>query len=221
VPFAGHPTIGTGNYLLNHLEADIETLITKAGPIPISTSQAGGVQAEIPFAFHVHQNTAYSVLNGEQNPIVSIVKGMSFILVKVPSLDVLAEADLNVVGKGNVNGYTYDTSCLDASWNVGLCCTMYYCFRGISATGQRKYRTRMFGTREDPGTGSASSGLATFLALKEGGEGREASFAFEQGVEMGKKNEIAVVVETDGLGEIKKVLLSGQAVKVMEGSLEL
>lgn len=116
-----------------------------------------------------------------------------------------------------MNGHTYDTQRLDEGWKVGLVATLYYCYQGKDEYGREKYRTRHSGTREDPGTGSASSGLACFLALK----GKETSFAFQQGVEMGRPNDISVKVMKNQEGVVEKVVLSGQAVKVMEGELEI
>ena len=82
----------------------------------------------------------------------------------------------------------------------------------------------MFGSREDPGTGSASSALGCWLALQEEkGAGKGPfRYAFTQGVEMGKTNDISVEVTRDEAGTgIKKVVLSGPAVEVMEGTLEV
>lgn len=95
---------------------------------------------------------------------------------------------------------------------------MYFVSLGIDTLGRAKYRTRMFGSREDPGTGSASCGLACYLTEGKG-EGR---FVFEQGVEMGRRNVISVdVTRGEGGGGVEKVVLGGEAVVVMEGSLEV
>ncbi|KAE8446736.1 hypothetical protein EG329_011641 [Mollisiaceae sp. DMI_Dod_QoI] len=228
VPFAGHPTIGTAFYLLSTTSQPVSTLITKAGPIPISLSPTTGeVSAEIPHNFHVHSKTYSSPLNEQQNPVASIVKGMSFIYVQLPDLEMLAQAKENL----NVRefGTTYDAEALDEGWKEGLVGTMYFVERGVDAWGRKRFRTRMWGSREDPGTGSASSGLGCWLAALEakgkGGNGKWA-FVFEQGVEMGRRNEIVVEVEgreeENGEGfEVAKVVLSGKAVKVMEGTLEI
>jgi PhzF family phenazine biosynthesis protein len=203
--------------LLKVLKQDIAQVITKAGPIPIAVdSETGDVKAEIPFNFHIHARTVPCVLNeGVSNQVASIVNGMTFIYVELPSLSALSSAkDL-----GNLNRETYDPSALDEGWKNGLVGTMYFVAQGEDEFGRKKYRTRMFGTREDPGTGSASSGLACLLSEREGGAGTY-RYAFEQGVEMGRRNEIAVEVKR-GEKETEKVLLSGTAVVVMEGSLEM
>jgi PhzF family phenazine biosynthesis protein len=93
---------------------------------------------------------------------------------------------------------------------------MYFVFLGTDELGRRKYRTRMFGTREDPGTGSASSALGCFLIAKGGSR-----FVFEQGVEMGRRNVIEVDVVRGEEGTVERVVLGGAAVEVMEGRLEV
>jgi len=150
---------------------------------------------------------------------------MSFIFVPLPDLETLAKATVNLhAEKYSTAGGTYDPSPLDDGWQVGLVCTMYLVAQGEDEFGRKKYRTRMFGTREDPGTGSASSALGCYLALQEPKEIGKGPFryAFTQGVEMGRPNEIAVEVTRGEGGEgIEEVLLSGAAVKVMEGTLEV
>ncbi|KAF7943083.1 hypothetical protein EAE96_011026 [Botrytis aclada] len=224
IPFAGHPTIGTTFFVLNYLGLrSVEALITKAGRIPISLDGDGKVaRANIPHNVHIHEKT-YPFRNfdtGEvtQCPVVSIVNGMAFVLVNLPSLEHLARA----VEIKNLNPSSYDTESLDDGWRNGLCATMYYVHVGEDQ-GRKRYRTRMFESEEDSGTGSASCALACYLTRKAEGEGaKEMKFRFEQGVEMGKRNEIFVDVETKEDGrEIEKVVLSGEAVKVMEGTLEV
>lgn len=223
VPFAGHPTIGSSHYLLNELGENPEAVITKAGRIPIERDEATKeVKAVIPQAFHIHKVTFTSELTPKSAETTSIVNGMSFIFVPLPDLETLAKADknLNVVKYGT----TYNPVALDEGWQNGLVGTMYLVAQGTDEFGRKKYRTRMFGSREDPGTGSASSALGCYLALqepKEAGKG-PFKFAFTQGVEMGRKNDIAVEVTRgeNGVG-IEKVVLGGAAVKVMEGTLEV
>lgn len=201
----------------------MDTLVTKAGPIPIEKDEkTGEVKAVIPQDFHVHAKTYASPLTRKSHPVASIVNGMSFVYVELPDLDTLAKAreNLNVIEFGT----TYDPSALDEGWQNGLVGTMYYVPQGTDEFGRKKYRTRMWGSREDPGTGSASSGLGCFLAGVEGKEGGEGpfKFVFEQGVEMRRRNEIAVEVTRGENGEgVQRVLLSGAAVTVMEGMLEV
>jgi PhzF family phenazine biosynthesis protein len=218
VPFAGHPTIGSASYILNHLgQQNTTALLTKAGRIPIEKDvRTGEVKAVIPHAFHLHAVTFQCPLVQEPAETASIVNGMSFILVPLPDLPTLAQA------RANLQDNTYDPSPLDEGWRNGILATMYFVPQGEDAFGRKKYRTRMFGSREDPGTGSASCALGCYLAGKEPAEKNQGPFrfVFEQGVEMGRRNEIAVeVVRGEGGVGIEKVVLSGAAVEVMEGTL--
>jgi PhzF family phenazine biosynthesis protein len=82
----------------------------------------------------------------------------------------------------------------------------------------------MWGSREDPGTGSASSALCAYLSLLEESTKGKGPFEYHlvQGVEMGRRCDIFVTVtRTEDGTKIEKVELSGQAVKVMEGVIDI
>lgn len=236
VPFAGHPTIGTAYYLLSSSISSLgwkekgkrqspEALLTKSGRIPIE-KMVGKVGAFIPHNVHIHSATFPSSLTASPSPIVSIVKGMTFILVRLPSVEVLGTM------KGSLWERTYEVGeLLDEGWKEGIICTYFYVVLesdGDDGKGKREkleLRTRMFGSREDPATGSAASALTCWLSLQKGeraGEGIEELFEYviTQGVEMGKKSVIGVEVTRTGDGKgIEKVLLTGSAVEVMKGNL--
>jgi predicted PhzF superfamily epimerase YddE/YHI9 len=102
---------------------------------------------------------------------------------------------------------------------------MYFVADGEDENGAKKYRTRMMvdGT-EDAGTGSASCALGCWLASRENAGIRKGPFkyAFMQGVEMGRRNYIAVeVVKNDEGSQIQTVALIWTAVTAMEGSIEV
>jgi PhzF family phenazine biosynthesis protein len=216
IPFAGHPTIGSAWYILQYQQKSVQALQTKAGRIPIALSD-GLVRAAIPHNIHIHARTFTSSLNDEANPIVSIVKGMSFILARLPNLEALAKA------KSSLYEDTYNPDILDKDWKEGLVGTLFYAPQGMDAYGHRTFRTRMHAGLEDPATGSASSALGAYLALNEPAEKGNGPFRYvlTQGVEMGKKSDIVVDVTRGGPGAIDSIFLSGTAVKVMEGSLEI
>ncbi len=216
IPFAGHPTIGSAWYILHLQQKNVDALQTKAGRIPISLHD-GLVRAAIPHSIHIHARTFTSSLNEDANPIVSIVKGMSFILARLPDLEALAKA------KGTLYEDTYNPEILDEGWKDGLVGTLFYAPQGIDSSGNRAFRTRMHGSREDPATGSASSALGAYLALNEPKEKGSGPFKYvlTQGVEMGKKSDIVVEVTRAGPGAIESIFLSGTAVMVMQGSLEI
>ena len=198
----------------------MDTLITKAGKIPISVSPGipgGLVRASIPHNFHVHTVTLPhpAPIHVRECPTVSIVLGMTFILVPMPSVDSLASLTASLMP----NGVEYDSSMLDSAWQKGFVGTFYYAPVGQDGT----YRTRMFGEREDAATGSASCALACYLATMSMSQGSEPlSLEMIQGVEMGRESRIFVEVTRNIQGDgVKEVVLVGPAVKVMEGTLEV
>jgi PhzF family phenazine biosynthesis protein len=246
LPFAGHPTIGTACYVLNGLGIGPEptgTFITKAGRISISKEPSqvrgewGRVEADIPHDVHIHRHTLgdlKSPIYGlSKNPalaeaekaasLVSIVKGMTFLLVELDSLETLAEVE--VVGDEVSFHGLLDHG---EGWDQGFVARYYYVIEkdhrisrhGTSEDQVRRVRTRMVeSTMEDPATGSAACALGSYLALREN---RTTKFEITQGVEMGRRSVIGVeVVVRRERRRIESVRLSGSAVLVMEGTLRV
>ncbi|KAM6505400.1 hypothetical protein FSOLCH5_014620 [Fusarium solani] len=104
IPFAGHPTVGTAVSLLDE---GVETLVTKAGPIPITQSEGYPrfASASIPHNVHLHAkhlcdlSLSASELSSNAQireielnaPIFSVVNGVIFIFIELPSLELLTE----------------------------------------------------------------------------------------------------------------------------------
>ncbi|KAI2830385.1 hypothetical protein CBS147320_11012 [Aspergillus niger] len=222
IPFAGHPTIGTATYIFQNypgaVSKSLKNLVTKAGHIPISQDmETGLVGAGLPIDFHMHQERipASSPLVSGPSPAVSIAKGLSFVLAELRDVKSLQSVS------GGLLEDCVNPTMLDDGWNVGLIGTKYFVDLGKDEQGCRQLRTRMFVSWEDPGTGSASTALACFLALREPTEG-SGPFHYHiiQGVEMGRRNDIYVRVSRtkDGTG-LGEVLLQGAAVLVGEGRI--
>lgn len=234
LPFAGRPTIGSICYILGGQQSvaggkSSTTLITKAGRIAV-TYDAGSriAEAEIPHNVHIHSgNVTKEVIKGVQPdvipsevehdmdasfPIVSIVKGMTFALIKLPSVDALRSLK---------TGGEIPQVELDDGWDSGFVAPYFYVLLGDATDGVR-LRTRMIepGCGEDPATGSAACTLASFLALQAGGARKTLRYSIEQGVEMGRRSAIGVKVTLDATGKaVGEVVLSGSAVPVMQGML--
>lgn len=234
--FAGHPTIGTAIHVASHA-ADypgIKQLTTLAGDIPFThSSTTGRVSVNVPHSFHIHKNrlphplpSSSSNSSGSDTvPLVSIVKGMAFNLVPLADLTALGLPTKGLLPVEEC----YKAAHLDkgSGWDVGYTGTFYYTDLGVDSEGDenvRGLRTRSIGSREDPGTGSASCALCCYLAVvaRQAGAPREQKFHLTQGVEMGRRCEIYVNVVTTSEGRgIENVELGGTAVPVMEGVLTI
>jgi PhzF family phenazine biosynthesis protein len=235
LPFAGHPTIGAAAYVLwlsGEKRWDVGTFVTKAGRIAISLNGDGdGVKADIPHNVRVHKHTLGDLsqetlgLSNERQlreaelkaPIVSIVKGMTFLLVELNSLEAL--------GRVRLQGQSIDFhGVLDKEdgWGESFVAKYYFVVLDGEKRGEEvvRVRTRMLEVgMEDPATGSAASALSCYLSLREG---RSRRYEVTQGVEMGRRSGIGVQVELDrDRKRVQSVRLSGCAVVVMEGNLRI
>lgn len=223
--FAGHPTIGTAIYVAKNVAwyPGVKKIKTVAGLIPFEyVEPSGRATVSLPHDVYTHQKRMmHPIEKTESVPIVSIVKGMAFGLCRIPDLEALS----HIKGPLIPSETRYERTLLDAGsgWDIGCTGTFYYVDLGQDPEDDnvRLFRTRSIPQHEDPGTGSASAALCCHLALTGGAKGT-ARFHLVQGVEMGRRCDIFVdvIMTVDGEG-IADVKLSGQAVEVMEGSLNV
>ena len=167
-------------------------------------------------------------------PVVSIVKGMTFVLVD------LTEAPELLAGLEKGEAPSVE---LDEGWSPSFVGAFYYTkSKTTTQAGEQQIhniRARMICQGvEDPGTGSASCSLAAYLSLtRQVGEGLEQQvsglrlddklehhiFAIEQGVEMGRQCQIAVEVDlkrdTHGKPAVANIILSGRANAFLAGQI--
>lgn len=239
LPFAGHPTIGTAAHLYGQ---GVTTLIAKAGRIEIEKTGGDALRARIPFDARLHQrrlplpasvsSTTDDVLqreiaSAEQGaPLFSIVNGMAFALVELPSLEHLSAVQLGVAGELPVE-------LLDEGWRGGWSTRRYYYVvlksKREEADDQATYRlrTRMVKTTpamEDPATGSAACALGSYLSLHKS-SAQAVAFEITQGVEMGRESKILIDtrIEQDagGTRRLRTVHLGGTAVQVASGTIAM
>jgi PhzF family phenazine biosynthesis protein len=146
--------------------------------------------------------------------IVSIVKGMTFVLVELESEEAL--------GLVSLAGRSLVVDGLDEEWKKTFVGTYFFVRMGTSEDGATMLRTRMIeGPLEDPATGSAASDLAGFLSVTEGGDNKTLKYEIVQGVEMGRRSEIFIEVEMKEDWSVSKLHLEGGAVAVMGGRLTI
>ncbi|KAK0704414.1 WD40-repeat-containing domain protein [Lasiosphaeris hirsuta] len=246
LPFAGHPTIGSANLVLHHLGwSHVDTLLTTAGPIAIRAEPGGGVRAAIPHAVHIHSKVLGDVITSApadvvalvndglsrgddeiraaelSSPMANIVRGMTFMLVQLPSLEHLGRVSVKRIPFGRVVGLLDEG---EGEGSDGFVSRYHYVVTGWSEAedGSQHWeiRSRLLELPfEDPATGSAACTLASYLTVSKGAVSG-ATFSITQGVEMGRQSEITVravaALEGDKV-KIKEVYMGGQAVVVMNG----
>jgi PhzF family phenazine biosynthesis protein len=236
LPFAGHPTIGTAVHLHDQ---GVRTLVVKAGRITIESANNGSglLRAAIPHNVHLHQKrlpdptkderyvvgSAKDVAAAEKGaPLFSIVRGMTFALIELPTLELLGAAR---VGEPCV----LPADLLDYEWCEGWVTRRYYYVRlgSEESNGRVKHRIRtrlIKPATEDPATGSAACALASYLSLYEVG-GNSNAFEIVQGVEMGRDSTIFIDVEvgesSSGEKSLESVHLGGTAVRVASGNISI
>ncbi|MGO4908425.1 PhzF family phenazine biosynthesis protein [Pseudorhodobacter sp. W20_MBD10_FR17] len=225
IPFAGHPTIGCAILLAEGALGDDPMQIVleeEAGLVPVVlTRQSGRVLAEFTAPVTPHAATSGTVSDELLPAALGLVAdeigfgghapglwqgGPRFLYVPVKDLSVLGRARpcepawSHVMAAGGVDSaYLYTPN-------------------------EGGYQARLFsptaGIPEDPATGSASAILAAQLwaagALCTG----ESRFNLLQGVEMGRRSEIALTVVCDVQG-VKSVRVAGTAVRISDGRIRI
>ncbi|RMZ69518.1 phenazine biosynthesis [Pyrenophora seminiperda CCB06] len=147
-------------------------------------------------------------------PVVSIVKGMTFVLVELD--------DEETLGMVTLAGRALVVDGLNQDWCKTFIGTYFFVRMGKNESGVVKLRTRMIeGALEDPATGSAASDLAAYLSLTEGGSSETLKYEIIQGVEMGRRSEILIEIDLTQSQTISELYLEGSAVEVMEGRLTI
>lgn len=234
LPFAGHPTIGVACHIFQDLEPESEelTLRSLAGPIKVRYKRDERIaEVDVPHDIRVHRspvtgravlrNQPYlartTVINAEL-PVISIVKGMSFVLVKLPSIVPYLEK----LEPGPL-GVDVSSVQLDEKWSQSFVGCYFYAIASHPNERIIRLRTRMLeaSVGEDAATGSAACTLACYLSLKDGKQGEVYQYVVEQGVEMGRASEIHVIVTLGPTGLVHNVVLAGRAVLVTQGTLHL
>ncbi|MCJ1450662.1 hypothetical protein MMC28_000995 [Mycoblastus sanguinarius] len=235
LPFAGHPVIGAICHVCQRTEPPLGgvTLLTKAGPLVGRYNREKSIaEAEIPHDVRIHHasvageavigchpHLAEMAESGLYFPVVSIVKGMSFVLINLPSVSPQLEK-LEAFRQTK----DHDAIVLDEGWGPSFTGMYFYVLLSKSDEGVVKIRTRMLepSVHEDAATGSAAGTLASYLALNDGNAGKTYHYAIEQGVEMGRASQIDVEVTLDMGGKaVERIVLGGRAVRVSEGAIYL
>ncbi|KAH7169420.1 hypothetical protein DER46DRAFT_635329 [Fusarium sp. MPI-SDFR-AT-0072] len=162
-----------------------------------------------------------------QAPLVSIVKGMTALLVKLPSLELLSR--VSTASRLRFDEPIQDLLLDKGPWGSSFCYRYYYVpleegdeSKSDDKADVRRLRARMVElASEDPATGSAAVTLGAYLAMQEHADQEAIRFEITQGVEMGRQSEITVEVKLKSRAKIEEIYLGGSAVVVMNGVINI
>ncbi len=240
VPFAGHPTVGTGVFLANRSGPPEEigaggsgttslVLEENIGPVPVQVRYESGVATSAEF----------------ETAILPEHRPNPHPLEDVAALISLSPDDLGAIGPGGRELGVEQVSCgleyfiipvrsIDAArrsfldlglWRSMLADAWAHHVYVVAMDGEGDsvdVHVRMYapgsGVPEDPATGSAAAALGGYLSAADGREEANLSWVVEQGIEMGRPSLIRVGAERRG-GKTARVTVGGAAVPVSQGTM--
>jgi trans-2,3-dihydro-3-hydroxyanthranilate isomerase len=230
LPFAGHPTIGAAQALLEEGLAGVSgdfgsfLLEEKVGLVPITVKrQESGI-------WFVQLTTATLPREGPPAPSAAELAK----LLNVSESDILQAGDFPQFYSCGVpylfvplrNRSVLSQITVDAVLSRKLQATAgssaVYAFSYDPERKGSDIRARMFahelGVTEDPATGSAAAAFAGYLAQRAGNETGTLRWTIEQGFEMGRPS--IIQLETDVTNKaVTAVRVGGTAVRVSDGTL--
>ena len=231
MPFAGHPTVGCA-VLLAEMKykpgCSFETMIRleeNAGLVPVKVSRIGDVPFAqftapvIPFKVDMPMPALEDVARAvgleagdigfDGHAPILLQGGPRFFHVPVKSLAVLTKAKVFE---------PYWSNLLEPLGTDGI-----YLYARGGASSKASFRARMFaptgGIPEDPATGSATALLAAQLLGAETLADGKHRWQLEQGYEMGRPSDLKLEADVAS-GKLTAVRVGGQAVRVMDGTLD-
>jgi trans-2,3-dihydro-3-hydroxyanthranilate isomerase len=229
LPFAGHPTVGTGWVLLDEglvgSNADAFTLEEGVGPIPVRVDRDGGEVV----LWMSHPPVRFGEVIEEREDMAAALR------LRVG--DLLPEVPIQIVSTGVPFVYVAlnDAAAVDRAVSSGEALTSVLDRHGLpgvflfAAVGGNRLYSRMFDphtvTRivEDPATGSASGPLGAF-AVRYGLIPRAAqvSIVSEQGTKMGRQSFVGIELVYPAGAELpSRVEVGGSVVPVMTAELSV
>lgn len=196
LPFAGHPTIGTGYTLASEGRTSTRTIQTTAlGDVPVDVDLDRG------FAWMTQQQPTFGEEFGDRRivaeaagleledlhpdlPMQVISTGLGPLLVPVGDEAALRRAE------------RYEPACRRATAESGGECLYLFAIRGDGDVLARMFDAS-FGVREDPATGSAAGPLGVYLASR-GLAGMPGRAVIAQGEMVGRPSFLHIDVRSDG-----------------------
>ena len=232
LPFAGHPTIGTAQLLVElglapAPDADgATTFAFEEGvglvPVEVTRPASGGFFSWLTAARQPESRgpaparailasvlglAPDDILEDERDASAAWSAGVPYLCVPVRDRAALARV--------NVDAARWRTALADF-WSKEI---FAFCHEPEGTAAN--VRARMFapglGIVEDPATGSAAAAFAGYLWQRQGGPGK---WIIAQGLEMGRPSTLHVEAAGAG-GQLRTVRVGGSAVRVSQGTLQL
>src|ERR1700724_2290462 len=215
LPFAGHPTVGTGWVLLDE----------GVGPVPVRVDRGGGAVV----LWMSHPPVTFGEVIEERVDMAAAL-GLT-------ARDLLADVPIQVASTGLPFLYVAlkDAAAVDHAVSSGEAVTRVRASHGLppvflfAAVGGDRLYSRMFGphgaTRvaEDPATGSASGPVGAF-AVRYGliPHAAEVSIVSEQGTKMGRQSFVHLKLAYPAAAELpSRMEVGGSVVPVMTAELSV
>jgi trans-2,3-dihydro-3-hydroxyanthranilate isomerase len=222
LPFAGHPTLGTGFVILRHIQkgrASEVILNLKLGKIPVTAKYKDKEidvlwmkQREPIFGKKIDRSQIAPVLGisedaiDEAFPVEEVSTGIFAILVPLKSLDAVKRC------KVITEKYSDLISGLDSKAILVFCREPQNAANDIHARCFALY----YGVPEDPATGSANGSLAAYLVKNRYFGRSKVDVKVEQGYEIGRPSLLLLRAEEKKDGKIT-VNVGGKVFMIAEG----
>jgi trans-2,3-dihydro-3-hydroxyanthranilate isomerase len=229
LPFAGHPTVGTGWVLIDEglvgSDAVVFTLEEGVGPIPMRVERGG---REI-VLWMSHPPVTFGEVIEERHDFTAAL-GLT-------TSDLLTEAPIQIVSTGGAFVFVAlkDPAAVDRAVSSGEALTSVLDAHGLppvflfAPAGANRLYSRMFAPHtairiaEDPATGSASGPLGAF-AVRYGliPQVAQVSIVSEQGTKMGRQSFVHIELAYAAGAELpNRIEVGGSVVPVMAAELSV
>lgn len=218
LPFAGHPTLGTGYYLARRDKKERVELDLKVGKIPVTFTNEDGLmmgemrQRDPEFGtMHSREDVARAIGVKADDldsnlPIQTVSTGMPFAIVPFRSLSTLQNLKFNF---GQAEPYLAKS---DAKF-------LYLVCRETVDKAAALHARMIFYNGEDPATGSAA-GCCAGWAVAHGVVKSDERALIEQGLEAKRPSRIFFRATKSG-DSVVNVRVGGNVVHVMSGEVQL
>lgn len=220
LPFAGHPTLGTGFALRGASGAAEVVLELNVGKVPVRFEQAPaqavfGEMTQVDPVFGAQHDretvarvTGLSVDDFDSSlPIETVSTGVPFTVTPLKSLATIQRLRVD---------FARAAEYLEKSQGKFF----YFVTRQTVDPAAGLHARMLFYNGEDPATGSAAGCTAAWMVAHGVAEG-EQRVLIEQGIEMGRPSRILVRASRNRDNSIVNVRVGGNAVEVMRGEMIL